>query len=95
MSVSRRWPDVTGFMYDRFGYAISGALHSDEPGYFAFIEYRGDNPATASQLPEMEARGPFHPLGAGVGGKVPLSELTDYTETQIDIPVPGRVGEKP
>ena len=70
-------------------YTRAGALQST-PRYLVNLEYLGDDTEAAAALPEMEVRGPFHPLGAGIGGKVWLSEITDYTEFRTPHQLPGR-----
>lgn len=85
---------VHGVMHGDSGYSVSGRLLSDTPGYMVFLEYEGDSPDRVSSLPGFESRGPFHPLGAGVGGKVMLADITDYTETETDFELQSHPEEK-
>ena len=85
---------VLGIMHGASGYTVAGRLPSDTPGYMVFLEYEGDSPDRVCKLAGFESRGPFHPLGAGVGGKVMLAEISDYVETETDFVLQPRTEEK-
>ena len=81
---------VHGISHEGESYSVTSEILRSQPGYEVGLEYAGAHHEQAASLPGFESRGPFHPLGAGVGGKVPLADITDYTEYRTELPIPGR-----